>query len=417
MESAREWISSTFATYTVRKSFVDDQNQEQYQEERGRRARELRERAIYFHLDELEEKYLCCVCGASGEARESEEHIYDTFSTIILPPEEEIAQAASPAEHTEGRREEDLVAEVKPMEVQHLLYKIRHAVLNKESRTKRQAVSIHKDKGLLMIEEDEVDAFSNYFRRPVQGYLCLTCHSSAKLRMNMLTEQIESILFKATHPFLKNLSKLELSALYSSGQISQALLDDINASKKALHSSDASPILPESASHHSSVFLPTECITTIRTYVVCGVCKNRKCSYFLRPSVLFLCQFCCARDRYYRSEALCINDEPFPAEVARLLLSLSKHYEKLHQQLTLRQLPAVSVAKTSLFENQESVFHCQGNLCASSTEQKIVVCGEKGLADKDQTLDLFSANHTSLFSNASPLDTRSQAKDLDHLLN
>lgn len=38
-------------------------------------------------------------------------------------------------------------------DIQHMLYKIRHAILNKEAHVKRKAAVVHRDRGLMKIDE------------------------------------------------------------------------------------------------------------------------------------------------------------------------------------------------------------------------------------------------------------------------
>lgn len=413
----REWASVRFATVSYEKNYIPDPNySEKDQERRGGRARELRDRSVQLHLDELEENYLCCICTASGEARESDEHIYDTFSTINIPSTEEICTALRDRQHALGSRSwegkavsslpsslelqekhssgedlESLTNKVSPFEVEYMMYKIRHAVLNSEDRIKRQAVAIHRDKGLMMIEEEEVDTFSRLFRRPVKGYLCETCYDSAKTRLELLQQQIEAILFKADHPFLRRTSQHELQLLYASGQLSKKVLEEILLLRKTNTSTDAGIISedrnvcsksPSTSSGKTFSFFASELgnvltfdvekkasladssICTLRTLVQCGVCENRPCRFFIRPSVLFLCQVCCARDRFYRDNCICINDEALPLDVAHLLTTLSKHYERVHQQDSVHELPQgqLRTAPTSLFGLSESLFRSQKNL-------------------------------------------------------
>lgn len=420
--SIREWVSVTFATVAYEKKFVSGPDaSEKDQEHYGRRARELKDRALQLHLDELEERYLCCICGASGEARESDEHIYDTFSTVHLPPVEEISaslrghQLASETKafhanapsfssflpegddcSSGGEDLATLESKVSPFEVEHMMYKIRHAVLNNENRTKRRAVAIHRDKGLLMIDDDEVDTFTRLFRRPVKGYLCETCYDSAKRRLELLQQEIEGVLFKADHPFLKRTSKHELQLLYASGQLSRGVLEEILRLKKQNYSVETPPSQQGVVSHGHSpstasaksfsfftsdpcgfptlaeerkIALTDSCIGTLRSLVKCGVCESRLCRFFIRSSVLFLCQFCCARDRFYRENGICINDEALPLDIAHLLTALAKHYERVRQQDSVHKLPVghLETAPTSLFGISESLFRSQNNLALKTS--------------------------------------------------
>lgn len=549
-----QWITSPFtAVVSFQKQFVDDvAEQVKYQKEQyNRRARETRERAVQLHLDELEEKYLCCVCGKPGDAREDDEFVYDTFSMVAMPARRTIVKAVTEAEFdriergeepttatwravrrassqmpsrqittydsssedeetdedgdesddtddsasdaqpverrtskkrrakrkknrrpkrsqdggssTVRQREESVdfydtngpearaakkerqsraareraramelaeeramaaldVNQVSSLEIENMMYKIRHAILNKEARTKRESVAVHRDRGLMKIEESEIDMFSQFFQRPVHGYLCAQCYTSAKKRLDTLTQQIQTILFKATHPLLRRVTEEETTALLSSGQISVSLVNDILAVQRrwaaqqqqqqrtgattGAESGPASvptaapgaaaggaggargrcslpPLAPPSASFpvkangealhrrltddvavaDERVVLSDADILGLRESTRCGVCQRRACCYFIRANVLFLCQFCCARDRFYRDQAFCINDEPIPVEVAHLLHYLAGYYEGVHRQQELRQLPQTELytASTDLFgqDELESLFHRQ----------------------------------------------------------
>lgn len=73
-------------------------------------------------------------------------------------------------------------------------------------------------------------------------------------------------------------------------------------------------------------------IYALRSYVKCGVCQRRYACFFVRPSVLFICQFCCARDRFYRDHAICINDEFMSLDCVHLLTDLSHYYHNFQHQ-------------------------------------------------------------------------------------
>lgn len=380
LASFREWTSVTFARVNYQKSFIGDQDfSHREQDKHIRRARELKDRAIQLHLDELEENYLCCACGTSGESRESEDHIYETFFSVKLPSREIVRDAMEAGECDDElpsrrtRLDTSFMLEreetVSPLEIEHMMYKIRHAVLRNESRTKRKAVAIHRDKGLMMIEEDDINVFTNFFRRPVKGYLCETCYTSARTRLDLLRRQIELLLFKAKHPFLRRLFDADLHLLFSSGQISQYVFDAVLRAKHGEEKSDSVPstVSPFITSQHApsspkkrekKCFLTNKCITNFRTSVKCGVCENRLCSFFVRSSVLFLCQYCCARDRYYRENAICINDEKISGDDCLLLMSLSGIYERSREESGLMH-HQLSCAPTSLFEHSESLFSKQ----------------------------------------------------------
>ncbi|KAG5491084.1 hypothetical protein JIQ42_00975 [Leishmania sp. Namibia] len=545
---AEWWRHQLSSAVTFQKQFVDDVS-DKVREQKAqfdRHTREAKERAVQLHLDELEEKYLCCVCGKDGEMREDEEAVYDTYSVIDLPPRavleaavrEELADvelsderikqhqrmlafqkrcchhvstvpraaydsdsgsvsssgvsaAASggvsettkkkhrqrkdassqgksaksssqprveprsrrqreesedqhhnykvrekratddtckpsiqtsfssskpPVSGAAGRRgpmenyttdlavmDPDMVG---PLDVRNTLYKIQHAVLHKEARVRRKSVAVHKDKGLMMIEESEIEMFSHFFQRPVHGYLCVACYTCARRRLDTLTQQIRAILFKAEHPLLHRLPAKELEALMASDQVPVTLIQSIltvrrrwagateeqrlNVRRAETGAGPAQgPTADSQAEEHAGwgwqekdtkakmTTLPEKSILILREQVRCGACQRRPACFFESKSVVFLCQFCTARDRFYREHAVCINDEAMPLALAHLLQNLALYYQGVYQQMELRQAPlsAIPKAQTDLFpltkvmREKDGLFACQAP-AARKTELK-----------------------------------------------
>ncbi|KPI85766.1 hypothetical protein ABL78_5184 [Leptomonas seymouri] len=547
-----EWFRKHLSSaVTFQKQFVDDV-EEKVKEQKAqfdRHSREANDRAIQLHLDQLEEKYLCCVCGRGGEAREDDEYVYDTYSMISLPPRmtleaavrEELADAemmderikqhqselavrqrrdnqvgaaplatqmrysdkdsdksssastsssqsrasssngrrvrhknlkgkgrrqqhggggprsgrhhmpshketghrqcknrsrdstganrsasASPAGSAslaaaaarQGRQQttpgENQFGElavmdpdmVGPLEVRNMLFKIRHAVLRKESRTRRKAVAVHKDKGLMKIEDSEIDMFSHFFQRPVHGYLCSACYTCARRRLDLLTQQIRGILFKAQNPILRRVPSKEIEALRSSNQVPLVLVESIltvqrrwanmleeeralirgaEAVAGAAQTPAAALANEERTSWSVQVdgetvpmgSLPEKCILRLREEAKCGACQRRSACFFEQRSIVFLCQFCTARDRFYRENAVCINDEAMPLRLVHMLQDFDSYYHSLQQQMELRGAPqsAIDKAQTDLFpltevlREREGLFACLAPAVASGGAQ------------------------------------------------
>ncbi|CBZ38112.1 hypothetical protein, conserved [Leishmania donovani] len=554
MASAGTYIAAWFrhhlsSVVTFQKQFVDDVSEtvKEQKAQFDRHTREAKERAVQLHLDKLEEKYLCCVCGRGGEIREDDEFVYDTYSMIDLPPRaaleaavrEELADAQlsdghikqhqhmlafrqrhlqhpsttpaatyesdgslycssdvsvapsdwrsertrkkhrrrrdSSSQHKRAKsssqrhvmprsrcQREDLEAQhhdhdnrdkraavdasepsirislsldepppsrstaargdalelhtadlavmdpdmVGPLEVRHTLYKIRHAVLHKEARVRRKAVVVHKDKGLMMIEESEIEMFSHFFQRPVHGYLCTACYTSAQRRLDTLTQQIRAILFKAEHPVLRRLPAKELEVLIAGNQVPVTLIQSVLAvqrrwaklteeqrmevsraeagagppqgSTAAFDAEERTSWTPQGRDPTARMAtLPERSILTLREEARCGACQRRAACFFEPKSVVFLCQFCTARDRFYREHAVCINDEEMPLMLTHLLQNLALYYQGVHQQAELRQAPlsAIPEAQTDLFpltdimREKEGLFACQAPAAAKSDLQ------------------------------------------------
>ncbi|KAF8284231.1 hypothetical protein TcBrA4_0064170 [Trypanosoma cruzi] len=85
-----------------------------------------------------------------------------------------------------------------------MVAKVQHCILNQEAARRQKRRSTHRDKGLMKIEESDIEIFQQFFKRPVHGYLCSDCHNSAKRRLDALTSQIQMILFKGKTPFLRS---------------------------------------------------------------------------------------------------------------------------------------------------------------------------------------------------------------------
>lgn len=287
---------------------------------------------------------------------------------------------------------------VGPLEVRNTMYKIRHAVLHREARTRRKATAVHRDKGLMMIEESEIDMFSHFFQRPVHGYLCLDCYGCARRRLDTLTEQIRTILFRADHPLLRKVPVKELEGLISGKRMQPSLISAILAvqmqwaemtdeqrqehggMRQKFASAQGSGMTSNDFRDRSEMTsLSERSILSLRERVRCGACQRRRCCFFERKSVVFLCQFCTARDRFYRDHAVCINDEPMPVSLAQLLNDLAVYYESLHQQQELRQVPqsVIEKAETDLFppievlEEDRGLFRRQ-HLTQEPSEQVVV---------------------------------------------
>ncbi|CBZ30760.1 conserved hypothetical protein [Leishmania mexicana MHOM/GT/2001/U1103] len=553
MASAGTYIAAWFrhhlsSVVTFQKQFADDVSEtvKEQKAQFDRYTREAKERAVQLHLDKLEEKYLCCICGRGGEVREDDEFVYDTYSMIDLPPRavleaavrEELADAQlsdgpikqhqrmlafrqrrlqqssttpvatyesdgsingssdvsvapsdgrsermrkkhrrrrdspsqrkcaksssqrrvvprsrcqreeleaqhpdhddrdkrtavdasersirkslsldePPSRSTSARGDalelhtEDLAVMdpdmVGPLEVRHTLYKIRHAVLHREARVRRKAVVVHKDKGLMMIEESEIEMFSHFFQRPVHGYLCMACYTSAQRRFDTLTQQIRAILFKAEHPVLRRLPAKELEGLIAGNQVPVTLIQSVLAvqrrwaelteeqrMKVSRAEAGAGPPQGPTAAFHAEertswtsqekdptgrmATLPEKSILTLREEARCGACQRRAACFFEPKSVVFLCQFCTARDRFYREHAVCINDEEMPLVLAHLLQDLALYYQGVHQQAELCQAPlsAILEAQTDLFpladimREKEGLFACQAPAAAKAVLQ------------------------------------------------
>lgn len=549
-----EWFRQRLSSaVTFQKQFVDDVT-EKVKEQKAqfdRHTREANDRAIQLHLDGLEEKYLCCVCGRGGEAREDDEFVYDTYSMVELPSRttleaavrEELAdaemsderikqhqrelavrqrgssQASMPAAAAATRysdddgdtdddnasfasgssatsrqsapnkkrprhpkkKKESLVQQrhgsrsgrrpressrgeapsrrhggtadvsagadsslsvspnvsahhgrpqtgpgenrpgelavmdpdmVGPLEVRNTLYKIRHAVLHKESRTRRKAVAVHKDKGLMKIEESEIDMFSHFFQRPVHGYLCSACYTCARRRLDTLTQQIRGILYKAQNPILRRVPSKEVEALSSSNQVPLTLVHSIirvqrrwarlsekerlllrgaEATGAAAQTPTAALISEEQTSWNTQIngetvvmgSLPEKCVLLLREEAKCGACQRRQACFFEQKSVVFLCQFCTARDRFYRENAVCINDEAMPLNLVHMLQDFASYYQALHQQMELRGAPqsAIVQAQTDLFpltevmRDPEGLFAClaPAATAAAANNQQVVL--------------------------------------------
>lgn len=269
---------------------------------------------------------------------------------------------------------------VPPVAVSDMMNKIRSIVLHKEAKSNHRRWNARRDKGLTMIEEADIELFSRFFQRPLHGYLCNECHACARKRLDELTQQIQTLLFKASHPLLRKVSEKQLHLFTSAGQLSSTvvaktldierrwqaarMLDRNGASHKYGNGGYASGVEKRDTTSSSNTSTLTDAtIFSLREIVKCGVCQQRSCCFFVRVNVLFICQFCCARDHFYRDNAVCINDELMPLATVHLLTDLCEFHEQLHQQQRLRQIPETELqnARTDLFGLQESLFVRQGS--------------------------------------------------------
>ncbi|ORC92344.1 uncharacterized protein TM35_000045580 [Trypanosoma theileri] len=356
-KSIVDCVSSPFsAVIKFQKQFVDDVivNVKKRSEELDRYNHEWRNRKVRLYLDHLEEEYLCCVCGKPGVDRDSDDTVTDEFSIIHMPSKERIEQAiissgqsSESGQHTGLGNSQALNPEVYALlgvlststerDTRKMVAKVQHAILNQEAADKQRGKkSSHRDKGLMKIEEADIDMFEEFFKRPVHGYLCLECHISAKKRLDALTSQIQGILFRGKTPFLRN-SSTNGSYIGNTGVggggVGVCAIATIKSQGQERTSSKVSPAakhsrLVSNVKEHDLVTLPDAAILYLRANVRCAVCKRRQACFFIRQSVAFLCQFCCARDRFYRDNAVCINDELMSRETAHLLRTLAYHYER-----------------------------------------------------------------------------------------
>ncbi|RNE98422.1 hypothetical protein TraAM80_08821 [Trypanosoma rangeli] len=319
------------AVIKFQKQFVDDVivNVKKQREELSRHNHELQNRRVRLHLDYLEEEYLCCVCGKPGEQRDTDDAVSDEFSIVHMPSKERIEKAiiVSGQLNQNGETEGDdgfralgprtdalLGVLFTPTEqsASRMVAKVQHCILNQEAARQQKRKWAHRDKGLMKIEEPDIDMFEQFFRRPVHGYLCSDCHTSAKRRLDTLINQIQTILFKGKTPFLRR-----------GCSTAQTQWQEATASRSwpALAAFQPHPGMMRET--HNYATLSDAAITHLRANFRCAVCKRRQASFFVRQSATFLCQFCCSRDRFYRDNATCINDEPMPKETAHLLESLA----------------------------------------------------------------------------------------------
>ncbi|ESS64075.1 hypothetical protein TcG_05398 [Trypanosoma cruzi] len=324
------------AVINFQKQFVDDVivNVKKQSEEISRHNHELQNRRVRLHLDHLEEEYLCCVCGRPGEERDADDVVSDEFSIVHMPSKERIEQAiVASGQLNQGGSAcgEDGFQALGPQvyallgvlstsagqNTSEMVAKVQHCILNQEAARRQKRRSTHRDKGLMKIEESDIEIFQQFFKRPVHGYLCSDCHNSAKRRLDALTSQIQMILFKGKTPFLR-----------SGRAAAQCQRPEATTSPTWPVSTVVISNFCARTREHNSAYLSDASITRLRESFHCAVCKRRKASFFLRQSATFLCQFCCSRDRFYRDNATCINDELMPKETAHLLESLARCQEK-----------------------------------------------------------------------------------------
>ena len=324
------------AVIKVQKQFTNDvlENVKKQREVIVKHHREMANRRIELHLDELEEKYLCCVCGTKGQDRDFEppllllNKIGETSPDIELPneqvnrhrdgvlvspaanPDQEMiatsptAQFRSedgddpvtpyflrnvPKEELQSAYEQISAERVDPRDIRRLIEAAKHSIVSAkklkrlEDRHKRHG-SYHKDKGLMRIHETDIESFSQFFQKPVRGFLCEACYNCARHRLESLTNVIQVVVAKAKVPFTR-------------------------------HARCAA---------QGKVILSDDDIVVLRKIAKCAVCTRRRPTYFLRQTVLFLCEYCCAIDKFYRENAVCLNDEPMEPDTASMLQALAK---------------------------------------------------------------------------------------------
>ena len=371
-------MSPFSAVVKFQKQFADDlvENVRKNRERFDKHHREMKKRYLEKHLDELEERYLCCVCGKRGESRDFEPPIALRRAAEVVDPngakerfikaaidgtkserlkkqhetsevregEEPVtAEEHRPEDYVTSTEEQPAQAVMNPSDVRNLVVQTERDIIaaNKLKRLEekyKKYGSYHKDKGLVRVHDSDVDAFSSFFKKPVRGYLCTDCHSSAKRRLDILTSQIRTILAKAQVPFTR----------LSSAVNTATDVDKANASQ-ATQSGNAD-------------VLSDETIALLRTLARCSVCRRRQATFFLRANVLFLCQFCTARDQFYREHAICINDEPMELSGKHLLDRIAAHLrsqsapdvQKSRAALEIEQKKRVQ--PMTLFESEIDLF-------------------------------------------------------------
>ncbi|CCW69414.1 unnamed protein product, partial [Phytomonas sp. Hart1] len=481
-----------------------------------RRNRDIQERAIQLRLDSLQENYLCCVCFAPGEERDSVAQLDNSYIMVDLLPQESIEAALfkstevletkdpvfagkddplgdslkrlpynlrrgssmmmdslnsiqqtdplykldringtssklcdensittingkqvssreqgslrfdevprrraehHPSEETHATLvlQRKLIpqisaaldpAHVPQTEVKNMIDRIHNVFIKKKIHSKLHTVASIRDKGLIIIEDSDIELFSCFFRHPVRGYLCERCYTSVLKSLDALSCHIQTILFKAKHPLLRKAPYKEFEQLHSMkppplvsgkfplGPLHQPIEGEYswkagspNAASpcsqkggsvivktRTQPSGDLSKIpgslvrlsLTGKVSTPDSTVLDDDIILSLRATVKCGICLRRPCSFFVQVNALFICEFCCAWDRFYRDHAICINDEDMPLKCACLLTELSSYYKQIYFQKELREIPQteLQIAPRSLFLPEENIFSTQ-NLPAS----------------------------------------------------
>ncbi|CCW62063.1 unnamed protein product [Phytomonas sp. EM1] len=293
-------------------------------------------------------------------------------------------------------------AQVPPIEVNSMINRIHKLLIKKGSHGAPRTVAPIRDKGLIMIEDSDIELFSYFFRRPVRGYLCEQCYTCVLKSLDALSYHIQTILFKAKHPLLRKTPSKEIDLFLSTkstslvsgknllGSLHQPLEGDCAwREKEGPHmaaswshqgsrpsikagvrlSRDAAAIpdglsrlsLNCKANEPGHTVLDDDIILSLRATVKCGVCQKRPCSFFVQINALFICEFCCVWDRFYRNHAICINDEAMPLKCASLLTELSTYYKQIYIQKELRAMPQTELqtAPRSLFSPEENIFHTQ----------------------------------------------------------
>lgn len=425
MKSCLNTILNPFsAVFRFQKEFANDviENVKKQRDSFSKHHREMALRRQELHLDELEEKYKCCVCGTRGLSRDFEPPVVlvnalaDTVtaaadvvaheaekkkkkrnvrvtildkedggtpqahhSSTVSPRPDEAAMVEEELTHHDDSdppdpplaslesTEETCPQEMPPItakEVQMMIKRARREVINAQKLKRleekhRKEGSYHKDKGLTRIHETDVAAFSAFFQKPVRGFLCTECHNSARKRLDVLTEEIQFVITKSRVPFTR----------HHKGSLPHRPEGAIKATEDFASRTHV-PGRPEGDGDVLQM-LHDEDILALRQLQACGVCRNRAATYVCRKNVLFLCAYCCAIDRFYRRTAVCINDEPMSAECCTLLQVIAKTLrgENDHQTVQNRALVEANVRKFEvkhhLFGRKHDLFVAQDpGLCS-----------------------------------------------------
>lgn len=369
------------AVVKIQKQFTDDvlENVKKQREVLVKHHREMANRKVELHLDELEEHYLCCVCGTKGLDRDFEPPlpllnkigdvpppvdvkntkdqrnensravtptsciVSEAETSHVLPspvdgpelPEEENSAVPHFMRHIPPQQFSEALQEIAmepmdPRDVRNLIEAAKHSIVSAQKLKRleerhRQKGSYHKDKGLMRIHETDVESFSQFFQKPVRGFLCEACYTCARHRLDDLTREIQQIVLKSKVPFTKH--------------------------DKALEEGQA--------------VLPDDDIIGLRRSAKCSVCTRRRATYFVRRTVLFLCEFCCAIDKSYRESSVCLNDEPMNADTASILQALAKYsrgsYEnwKRDTKALLENQQLSFIQPCTLFSREINLFDMQ----------------------------------------------------------
>ena len=241
--------------------------------------------------------------------------------------------------------------DVSPLAIKALIDQTRKAILEKQRVTRLEELAksgklkkkqaYHRDKGLHRIHETDIDHFSIFFKKPVRGYLCDDCHSAAKNKLDRLTREISAIINRAKEPPLRR----------TEGTSGRGV---VSGERRQQHHDNDEKVTAGPKEGHQ--VLSAVDITQLRLLLRCGVCQRRQASYFLRKNILFLCEFCTAKDKYYRDHALLICDDPYPDEVASLLRSIRISAEK-SEQTARRRVERATVKAAKDYVADATLFH------------------------------------------------------------